>query len=113
MRVLHITHHVPPELDGGVQRVALGLIRHQRRLGVGAAVVTGAVEGRGRPVIWRGPVDSIPVTRIHQTPTERFSSEMGCERIADAVVAAARDFRADLCHLHHWFHLSFDLVRRL
>lgn len=82
-------------------------------LGHGAAVATGSFRPRPAATPMAETWRAIPVTRIPARPEEQFTGDRGSERIAAAVVQAAEDFGAGICHVHHWFHLSNDLVRRL
>ncbi|NRA97630.1 MAG: glycosyltransferase [Planctomycetes bacterium] len=112
MRILHVCHLFSAELEGGVQSYVSGLLDHQRAAGHEVCVLSGSLSYDGPATVDEGGCDGVPVTTIHRAPEERWSADLGSERIGAVVEKALAAFRPDVCHVHHWQGLTNDIVRR-
>ena len=112
MRVLQVLHNHPPEFRGGVERyveeVCAGLMARGHRVTVLCGSERSAERTQVEEETWRG----VPVMRLVRRaglrhPLDPFDPECvnPLHEILDRV-------RPDVLHVHHWWNLSDDLVRR-
>ncbi len=113
MRLLHVAHNFPPEFEGGTERYLLQLCLGQSARGHQVFVACGSEEvrpgGEAVPFEHQG----IPAVRLHRLPRETYRILPSHPRLAALVLEAARNHRAQVVHIHHWFHLDLGLVRTL
>lgn len=112
MKVVHLVHNFPPEFTGGTERYLSSLVRLQQQEGVEAAVVSGSEilgEQDTQQEDWHG----VPVHRLPRRPEERFGVIFELPRLRAVLAGLLARLQPDLIHLHHWFHLSDDLVDEL
>jgi len=101
MRVLHLTRDFPPWHCGGISSAVGGLVRAQRRAGLGVAVVsfdTWRPRAGANPPTSAEPPDGVAVLRV-------------AAALPDAVRAFARAERPTLLHVHHG--MLWDLAATL
>lgn len=114
MRILHVTHYYPPETHGGTQSYVAELAALQQARGDEVSVFAGsrAHSDEGRVI---DTVDAGVATRRveRNLQTEGLSGDLGCERIGSVIEKTAEQLSPDLVHVHHWFALTNDIVRRL
>ncbi|MEE9392607.1 MAG: glycosyltransferase [Planctomycetota bacterium] len=112
-RIAHLVHLFPPESHGGTQSYVRALAKAQAAAGDQVRVICGSNDlGRGR-ILASERMGEVTVHRFYREPEERFSGDLGCERLSDEITAFVEGFGADMVHLHHWSGLSSNLVRRL
>jgi glycosyltransferase involved in cell wall biosynthesis len=112
MRILHAVHNYPPEFRGGIERVVESLVAAQVARGHSATVLAGSETSADAPAIRRETHDGVPVLRLLRgrglrDPIDPFRAELG-----GLVETALAEARPEVLHVHHWFNLGSDLVRR-
>ena len=112
MKVLHVAHNHPPEFHGGVERYVESLCASLTDAGWESVVLSGSEEYASEPGTteeeWRG----VRVLRLRSGPGLRNPADAfdaGSARIYEGVLD---DVGPDLVHVHHWWNLTDDLVRR-
>ena len=110
-RILHLVHVFPPECRGGTETYAEMLARSQQAAGGDVRVFCGSETLVGTEPITTDQ-DGIRVTRF---PNGFGHRELAgrCADITRSILDEATAAAPDLVHLHHWHHLSNDLVRNL
>ncbi|NRA95918.1 MAG: glycosyltransferase [Planctomycetes bacterium] len=112
MRVLHVAHNHPPEFQGGVERYVENLCAGLRAAGWESSVLSGSEEYASEPSTTEEEWEGVPVLRLKSGPGLRNpvdAFDAGAARIYDRVLD---DVAPDLVHVHHWWNLTDDLVRR-
>jgi glycosyltransferase involved in cell wall biosynthesis len=112
LRILHAVHNYPPEFRGGVERVVEALAAAQASRGHQVVVLAGSEGSGDAPALRRESHAGVPVLRAvrgpgFRDPIDPFRAELGAV-LEEALGEAA----PDVLHVHHWFNLSNDLVRR-
>lgn len=112
MKILHVVHNFPPEYRGGTESYVLNLSLRQVRTQHKVLVVSGSII-EDSPVPQRkerfGPVN---VIRIFKQPADGpYKVWPNFPGMSARIRALIRGFGPDLVHVHHWHHLSDDMVR--
>lgn len=112
MKIVEIVHGFPPELSSGTERVVEAMARGLLRRGHDVVVVAGSREKRPAPVVEDSESEGLRVRRVYRDDLFHAlwwkSRHPAITRIVAAILA---EERPDVCHVHHWIHLSRDLVR--
>ena len=112
MRVLHVVHNYPPEFRGGVERYVERLCADLPGLGWDPVVLAGSEEYAEAPQVTEEETHGVRVLRLRSGPGLRNpvdAFDAGTSRVYEEVLTAVAP---DLVHVHHWWNLSDDLVRR-
>lgn len=112
MKVLHCVHNYPPEFRGGVERCVEALVGELRGFGVEPAVLSGSDVVGSAPVTVSERHEGVSVKRLVggrllRQPADPFRPDLA--PLVDAVLA---EVDPDVVHVHHWWNLGNDLVRR-
>ncbi len=112
MRILHFVHNFPPEFRGGTELYVLNLARRQCRTGNEVLVVTGSARDDAGKDQQKELFEGVRVLRLFRRPEEvAYKIHPHYPRLSRASLEILRAFDPDLAHVHHWHHLSDDLVR--
>lgn len=112
MRILHFVHNFPPEFRGGTESYVLNLSLRQARCGHRVHVVSGSAREdseKDRALeLW----GTIRVTRLFKQESDgSYGVRPHFPRISREVQKIMRESNPDVVHVHHWHHLTDDLVR--
>ncbi len=111
MRVAVVLPFLPPELQGGTERVALAQARELSRLGHSVRLVAATDADDAKKEVSTGVVEGLIAVRVPRLKSERTASEHARPGLSERVDDAVGD--VDLVHVHHHAPFSSDLVRRL
>lgn len=112
MKVLHVVHNHPPEFRGGVERYVEGLCSSLAETAWESVVLSGSEEHASEAGITEEEWNGVRVLRLRSGPGLRSpvdTFDAGTTRVYAAVLEAEAP---DVVHVHHWWNLSDDLVRR-
>jgi len=111
MRILQIVHGYPPEFVAGTELYVQALSRGLVGAGHRCFVLAGTSRTDASPGLLTVEQDGVPVTRFVSTSprighwAEYYNPE------AEALVRGYLEMlRPDIVHLHHWLHLTGNLV---
>ena len=112
MKVLQCVHNFPPEFRGGVERCVESLVTDLLGIGVEPVVLAGSERSADSAHAVDEAHEGVSVTRlvggrILRQPADPFRPDL-----APLVEAALDRVRPDVVHVHHWWNLGNDLVRR-
>jgi glycosyltransferase involved in cell wall biosynthesis len=112
MRLLQVLHNYPPEFRGGVERYVEGLAAGLLAGGHEVLVLAGSETRARRAEIREEELAGVPVRRLVRgpglcNPVDPFEPEL--VRLYETVLA---EISPDVVHVHHWWNLGDDLVRR-
>jgi len=108
MRIAIVSPFLPPEFQGGTERVALAQARELARLGHSVHLVAATDYPEETYV---GVADGLLVCRVPRHAGERTATEHARPGLSKRVDDAVGD--VDIVHVHHHGPFSSDLVRRL
>ena len=111
MRVAVVLPFLPPEVQGGTERVAVAQARELARLGHTVKLVAATDEERETSELMTGLVEGLFAVRVPRLAGERSPTEHARPGLSKRVDDAVGD--VDLVHVHHHGPFSSDLVRRL
>ena len=111
MRVAVVLPFLPPELQGGTERVALAQARELARLGHSVRLVAATDEPGTSRVARTGLVEGLLAVRVPRLEGERSPRDHARPSLSKRVDEAVGE--VDLVHVHHHGPFSSDLVRRL
>ena len=111
MRIAVVLPFLPPELQGGTERVALAQARELTRLGHTVRLVAATDTEDANKEATTGVVEGLFAVRVPRHAGERTASEHARPGLSKRVDDAVGD--VDLVHVHHHGPFSSDLVRRL
>lgn len=112
MKVLQCVHNYPPEFRGGVERCVESLVGDLDGLGVESVVLSGSERSSEFAHAVAETHAGVSVSRlvggrILRQPADPFRPDL-----APLVDATLDRVRPDVVHVHHWWNLGSDLVRR-
>ncbi len=112
MKVLQLVHNYPPEFRGGVERAVENMVEALAVLGVESTVLAGSelsenVASVRSEVYNRIRVHRVVGGRLLRQPADPFRADL-----ASLIDGVFRQERPDVIHVHHWWNLGNDLVRR-
>ena len=112
MRVALACHNLPPEFQGGTERVVLALARALQHAGDDVLVVCGSDRAHDGTDVLHEEADGVAVRRVPRRPDEGYGLELQRPRVAaivaDLLAASARE----VLHVHHWSTLSITMLRQ-
>jgi glycosyltransferase involved in cell wall biosynthesis len=112
VKVLHAVHNYPPEFRGGIERVVEALVAEERRAANAVTVLAGSESCAQAPEIRREIHEGAPVFRLLRGPGLRDPIDPFRADLCGPVDAVLAEVKPDVLHVHHWFNLGGDLVRR-
>ncbi len=113
MRIALLGNNYPPEFRGGTERVMEALARELVTLGEDVIVICGSERGIHDREVIESPARGIPVFRLPRAhdPSETYGVHAPRPRIRAHVQRLLGENDIEVLHLHHWSHLSDDLLR--
>ncbi len=111
-RILHVLHNYPPEFLGGVERYVVTTAAAQAARGDEPVVVAGSERGYPEPTVLEEIHDGIPVFRLVRGPLWRSPLDPAAPELVPLYEGLLDRLRPELVHVHHWWNLGVDLVRR-
>ncbi len=112
MRIVQVLHNFPPEFDGGVERAVASLSVGLRELGHEVQLVVGSEQHSARAHVLRTEHLGFPVHRLVRGATFRSGVDPFEPELAERYEEVLRTVEPDVVHIHHWWNLGDDLVRR-
>ncbi len=112
MRLLHFVHNFPPEFRGGTESYVLNLASRQVRTGNTVCVVSGSAVEKAGIDLHRELMGKVRVIRLFKRSDERmYEIQPHFPRLSRHALTILRSFNPHVVHVHHWHHLTDDLVR--
>jgi glycosyltransferase involved in cell wall biosynthesis len=112
LKILHAVHNYPPEFRGGIERVVESLVAEQVAAGQGVAVMAGSETTATSAEARLESHEGVLVHRLVRGAGIRDSVDPFRADLAVAVDRTLAAIAPDVLHVHHWFNLGGDLVRR-
>jgi glycosyltransferase involved in cell wall biosynthesis len=112
MKILHAVHNYPPEFRGGIERVVEALSAAQAAGGHDVTVLSGSETAADDATARHERHQGIPVVRVVRGRGLHDAIDPFRADVARLIEEALVSVRPDVIHVHHWFNLGTDLVRR-
>jgi glycosyltransferase involved in cell wall biosynthesis len=113
VKVLQVVHNFPPEFLGGVEQAVLASSRALRTAGVEVEIVAGSETHGPEPVLRREEHEGLLVHRLVRGSTHRNPVDPCEPGLAPLFDRLLLERKPDVVHVHHWWNLGDDLVRRV
>lgn len=110
-RIALSCNNYPPEFRGGTELVVQALARHLAAGGDEVLVIAGTERPAGGREHWEERDGAVRVVRLPLLTGEEYGLDLRRPRLLARLVAALRQHRAEVLHVHHWSHLSEGQVR--
>jgi glycosyltransferase involved in cell wall biosynthesis len=112
MKVLHIVHSFPPEYKGGTETYVMNLALRQHRTGCEVHVLCGSTREGKRVLRQKERLGPIRVLRLFKQAADGpYKAVPNYPRLSKEIRDELRRLNPDVVHVHHWHHLTDDLVR--
>lgn len=112
MKVLHIVHSFPPEYKGGTETYVMNLALRQHRTGCEVHVLSGSTRDGESVPRRRERLGPIRVLRLFKQASDGpYKAVPNYPRLSEEIRGALRRLNPDVVHVHHWHHLTDDIVR--
>lgn len=112
VRVLQVLQNYPPEFRGGVEQCVESLCAGLPAHGYEAVVFCGSEELHDQAELIESTVAGVRVLRAHRGRVLRNPVDPFDAAISGLYEDALAQIGPDVVHVHHWWNLSDDLVRR-
>lgn len=112
MKILQVVHNFPPEFRGGVERTVELASAGLEQRGHEVAVICGSETREAAASCRSERWGEIPVWRMIRGPGLSNPIDVFDPHIAALYEEVLDQWRPDVVHVHHWWNLGDDLVRR-
>lgn len=112
LKVLHLVHNYPPEFRGGVEHTLIQTAKSQRLLGASVVIGAGSERVGSQPEIRDEEFEGVPVRRLIRGPGFRTPADPFEPTLVHLLEQLLDSEDPDLVHVHHWWNLGSDIVRR-
>ncbi|PIE22459.1 MAG: hypothetical protein CSA62_12040 [Planctomycetota bacterium] len=112
MKTALVVQNFPPEFLGGTEQVVAALAKALKKQGAEPCIICGSEDYAEGGALHSESYEDLEVHRLLRDPKEQYGLDLTHAITAPRFTDLLLDLGVEVLHLHHWWTLGHDLVRR-